>query len=90
MISDYFLADGTDYFAVDVELVFRSEEVSKMVQIPLANDDIFPEANKTFEVYLGASPGVFISPIGYVSAIILNDDPPLPGLFVLARISYYV
>lgn len=49
------------------------------MKIKLARDDVFPEANKTFEVYLSASPGVFISPLGYVSATILNDDPELTG-----------
>lgn len=58
------------------------DEDQKAVGIPLAEDDVFPEENKTFEVYLSASQGVFISPFGYASAVILNDDPPLPGMCV--------
>ena len=62
-----------------MEVHFNPNEDFKLIQIPLADDDIFFEANKTFEVYLVSSPGVYISPIGYVSAVILNDDLPLPG-----------
>ena len=61
------------------EVHFGVDENMKTVAIPLAEDDVLPEVNKTFEVYLSASQGVFISPFGYASAIILNDDPPLPG-----------
>ena len=54
--------------------------MSKTVLISLTTDDRFPEANKTFEVYLSASPGVFISPVAYATVTILNDDIPVPGL----------
>lgn len=68
-----------DYTAVNENLIFKGEEVSKEIEIKLATDDIFPEPNKTFEVYLSASSGVYISPIGYMTATILNDDPELTG-----------
>ena len=67
---------------VDKDIRFGSSEIVKVIQIPLAEDDIFPEANKTFEVYLSASQGVFISPIAYVSAVILNDDLPIASTYV--------
>ena len=73
---------GVDYMEVEEDLQFESNEVVKVIQIPLAKDDVFPEANKTFEVYLSASQGVFISPIGYVSAVILNDDLPIAGTYM--------
>lgn len=93
-----------DYTAVNKEIVFKGEEISEDIEIKLAADDVFPETNKTFEVYLSASPGVFISPPGYVSATILNDDPELTGtvsctvyifhiiyiLFVVVNISFGV
>ena len=63
------------------EVHFEANEDEKVVAIPLAEDDVFPEGNKTFEVYLSASQGVFISPFGYAFAVILNDDPPLPGTY---------
>ena len=75
-----FFAEGIDYFAVDEEVIFSSDEMLKSVLIPFTDDDVLPEANKTFEVYLSASPGVLISPIAYVTATILNDDIPVPGL----------
>ena len=74
---------GIDFLPLEMEVIFAADEVSKSVQIKLTDDDVFPEANKTFEVYLLASPGVYISPTGYASAIILNDDSPLPGLCVV-------
>ena len=76
-----FFAEGIDYHGVDEEIVFSPDEVSKGVLIPFTEDDVLPEANKTFEVYLSASPGVFISPNAYVTATILNDDMPVPGLY---------
>ena len=60
-------------------VTFSSSEVSKSVLIQLAEDDVFPEANKTFQVYIRASPGVYISPNAYVTAMILNDDAELRG-----------
>ena len=81
-----FFAEGIDYLAVDEEVIFASDEVSKHILVLFTEDDIVPESNKTFEVYLSASPGVFISPIAYVTATILNDDllPPqgMCSLFV--------
>ena len=63
-------------------VTFEPDETSKLVSIPLLEDDVFPESNKTFEVYLTGSPGVLISPIGYAYATILNDDAPLRGTYV--------
>ena len=84
-----FFAEGVDYLAVDEEVVFGSDEVSKQVLVPFTEDDIVPESNKTFEVYLSASLGVFISPIAYATATILNDDLfPLQGLCSL-YVTYY-
>ena len=76
-----FFAEDIDYRGVDEEIIFGPDEVSKGVLIPFTGDDVLPEANKTFEVYLSASPGVFISPNAYVTATILNDDIPVPGLY---------
>ena len=84
-----FFAEGVDYLAVDEEVIFGSDEVSKQVLVPFTEDDIVPESNKTFEVYLSASLGVFISPIAYATATILNDDLlPLQGLCSLC-VTYY-
>ena len=74
-----FVAD-VDYFPIDTEVVFDPDESSKLVSINLPEDDVFPEANKTFEIYFTATPGVLISPIGFAYATILNDDEPLTGL----------
>ena len=68
-----------DYIPIDIEVIFERDETYKLVSIPLTEDDLFPENNKTFEVYLAGSPGVFISPIGHAFITILNDDAPLEG-----------
>lgn len=50
-----------------------------MVEVPLGPDDDFPGEDKMFEVNLGATPGVFVSPLGHVNVTIVDPDPPLPG-----------
>ena len=71
---------GVDYVAVNVTVAFLPGQTTQEVRVSLAEDDIFPEPNKTFEVYLAASPGVYLSPITYTVVTILNDDPDLPGM----------
>ena len=71
---------GVDYVAVNVTVAFLPGQITQEVRVSLAEDDIFPEPNKTFEVYLAASPGVYLSPITYTVVTILNDDPDLPGM----------
>ena len=83
-------SEGIDYHAVDEEVVFGFDEDSKSVLIPFTDDDGVLEPNKTFEVYLSASPGVFISPIAYVTATILNDDILLPGLCCGVHVYIYI
>lgn len=73
--------DGIDYFSMERDVTFRSSEVSKSVLIQLTDDDVFPEPNKTFQVYIRASPGVYLSPTAYVTARILNDDEQLRGCY---------
>ena len=72
------LLAGVDYSTVDRNVEFAPGEVTREVQVRIQND-IFPEENKTFEVYLAASPGVYLHPITYTTVRILNDDPDLPG-----------
>ena len=50
-----------------------------MVTIPLAPDDVFPEPDKTFEVFLGPIEGVYVTPFAAATVTILNDDDDLPG-----------
>ena len=68
-----------DFLEVDMDIVFPAGTNSMVVSVPFTADDIFPEEDKVFEVYLGASPGVFISPIAYVNITIENDDPLFLG-----------
>ena len=61
---------------------FSSGETTKEFRVLLGEDDIFPAPNKSFEVYLASSPGVYLSPFTYTVVTILNDDPDLPGMCV--------
>ena len=64
---------------MEMDILFPSQQESVVVEVELAEDDIFPEDDKVFEVYIGATPGAFVSPNAHVNVTILNDDPPLPG-----------
>ena len=70
---------GEDYIAFNTNIVFEPEERLKTIQVQLAPDDVFPEGSKSFDIFLTASPGVYLSPTTVVNVTILNDDPALPG-----------
>ena len=55
-----------------MDVFFPAQVASVDVEVPLRQDDIFPGEDKVFEVYLGASPGVFVSPIAYTNVTIIN------------------
>ena len=57
---------------------FLPDESKLIITIPLVND-IFPEEMEEFEVFLSASPGVFIDSPAYARVLILDDDPELQG-----------
>ena len=78
-----------DYSIVDTVVEFATGEVTVEVPVEIQND-IFPEENKTFEVYLAASPGVYLAPITYTTVRILNDDPDLPGELAILSSSAYL
>ena len=80
----YTLEAGEDFIEVEMDVLFPAQMDSVIVEVPLGPDDIFPGEDKVFEVYLGASPGVFVSPTAHVDVIIVDPDPPLPGWLQLA------
>ncbi len=84
-----------DYRFVDRTVEFAAGETRQEVPVRIF-DDIFPEENRTFEVILSCSPGVYISPHSYTTVKILNDDPDLPGVcmcvcaYIYVYICFYV
>ena len=48
------------------------------VSIPLVND-VIPEDPESFEVFLSASPGVYIQSPAAATILINDRDPHLPG-----------
>ena len=66
-----------------MDFVARTEEVlvsepSTVVSMEFI-DDVFPEGDEQFEVFLSAAPGALIVSPAYATVTILNEDPPLPG-----------
>ncbi len=59
-------------------MTFNPNQVQSIVDIEIV-DDVFPEDTEEFEVFLSASPGVYIESPAYARIIILNDDPDLPS-----------
>ena len=61
------------------DILFPAGSDSVVVEVPLGPDDDYPGEDKVFDVNLGATPGVFVSPLGHVNVTIIDPDPPLPG-----------
>ena len=57
---------------------FAPEETEVQVSIPLI-DDVFPEEPELFEVFLSASPGVYIQSPAAATILINDRDPELPS-----------
>ena len=55
-----------------------SGETEVTVTIPLI-DDVFPEDPESFEVFLSASPGVYIQSPAAATILINDRDPDLPS-----------
>ena len=70
----YTHAAGVDFMEVEMDVFFPPQVTSVDVEVPLGLDDIFPGEDKVFEVYLGASPGVFVSPTAYTNVTIINSE----------------
>lgn len=52
------------------------------VPVPLI-DDVFPEDTEIFQVFLSASPGVYVQAPAVATVTINDRDPDLPGKFTL-------
>ena len=75
---DHF-TDGIDFSEVSEVVTFEPGQSVAIVTIPLSPDDVFPEPDKVFEVFLGPTDGVYITPYAAANVTILNDDDDLPG-----------
>jgi hypothetical protein len=77
---------GEDFIPVYTSILFPAGEASVIVSVPLGPYNIFPE-NKLFEVYLGPSLGVFVSPIAYANVTI---GPPATVNVTLSQTEYSI
>lgn len=69
-----------DYVEVVETITFPPEEGVAFVTVFFTPNDVFPETNKTFELYLSPVDDVYISPLAAANVIIINDDPNMPGI----------
>ena len=65
-----------DYVELVTDITIPAQMDSYVVEIQLGPDDILPGEDKVFEVYLGAAPGTFLSPITYADITIMD-----PGIY---------
>ena len=70
---------------LEMDVLIPAQIDSVVVEIQLGPDDILLGEDKVFEVYLGAAPGTFLSPITYTIVTITDPDPPLPGTYILCH-----
>ena len=74
------------YGAADEDFIPGTREISLVetgfVFIDFV-DDMFPEEDEQFEVFLSAAPGALVVSPAFATITILNDDPPLPGTTTL-------
>ena len=74
------------YGAADDDFIPGTREISlvetEFVFIDFV-DDMFPEEDEQFEVFLSAAPGALVVSPAFATITILNDDPPLPGTTTL-------
>ena len=73
-----FITVSEDFINESKLLEFAPNQRSLTVTVRLV-DDVFPEGIEEFEVFLSASPGIFIDSPAFARIVILNDDPDLPG-----------
>ena len=67
-----------------MDIIYPAKVDAYVVEIQLGPDDILPSEDKVFEVYLGAAPGTFLSPITYANVTITDSDL-LPGMYMHSK-----
>ena len=85
-----FHAAGVDFVEVEMDVLFPAQVASVNVEVPLGLGDTFPGEDRVFEVYLGATPGVFVSPTAYTTVTIIHPYPTRPGESTVVRSSVSV
>ncbi len=73
-----FISAGVDFVHTEENVTFPRGVDQVQITIPLIND-VFPEATESFQVFLSASPGVYIQAPAVATVVINDRDPDLPG-----------
>ena len=76
------ISAGVDFVHTEENVTFARGVDQAQITIPLIND-VFPEATESFQVFLSASPGVYIQSPAVATVMINDRDPDLPGMFVI-------
>lgn len=83
ILTNIFFSGGEDFIAIDKVFSLSPGQTELMVPIALV-DDVIPECVEEFAVLLYTSPGVFVDTPARIIVTILNDDPGLPGTYIVS------
>ena len=70
--------DGVDFEAVNGTLTFAEGELTKIVEIPLINDDLYGEPTRSFALVLSDPTGALLGS-RFVDTVNIADDDPIPA-----------
>ena len=80
---------GEDFVQTSLIVNFAPNQESALAMIPLV-DDVFAEVVEQFEVFIAASPGVFVDSPAFATVNVMDFDPPLPGVCVCVCLCIYI
>ncbi|XP_064388263.1 uncharacterized protein LOC135336419 isoform X3 [Halichondria panicea] len=81
LVEDNVAIAGVDFVHTEENVTFARGVDQAQITIPLIND-VFPEATESFQVFLSASPGVYIQSPAVATVMINDRDPDLPVMNV--------
>jgi len=84
--SDGTATTGSDYTASSGTVTFGPNELSKIITIPIINDNLFENANETFNVTLSGPTGAAILTSPSTTAVTIIDNDVKPALFITSTV----
>ena len=85
--SDGTATAGSDYTAASGTITFGPNELSKIITIPIINDNLFENGSETFNLTLSGPTGAGILTSPSAMAITINDNDSKPSLFITSTLS---
>jgi len=84
--SDGTATAGSDYTAASGTINFGPGEISKLVSIPIINDNLFENGNETFTLTLSNPTGSAILTTPTTTTVTISDNDSKPSMFVSSTI----